>query len=388
MALNDSAALLFTISADASQAHAELAGLPPHVAASLDQIAAATKAASASILDGWGGEFIERDRLGQQMRDEAEKQDADFDQKQSERYARELAALREHLTRLVTEEMTARQKLDAELDQQVAQAQARRDEARDNARGPEQEDAADTAYFKVVDALMTAYQKDLNALQNSQGWQGVFGSKFAQTLRGNETALKEWVTSSNQSLLMLRMSLEALDGMGRQAFEHLAQGMGGGIASAIVYSRSIGEAMRAALAATLEAIAAESMVQAIYAMALGFLRLAQHDFAGADAAFTSAAIFGTVGGAAAVAGRFAAPSRNAGTEARPSGSGAAAGEASGSGASTPASQSQPSVHVYVQGNLVGWTNIDELTSAINDAVLNRDVTLTATNTSTGVQVVR
>jgi hypothetical protein len=51
-------------------------------------------------------------------------------------------------------------------------------------------------------------------------------------------------------------------------------------------------------------------------------------------------------------------------------------------------QQNPNVVVNVEGHLVGWTGISELTSAINDAVLNRDVQLTATNTTTGQQVVR
>ena len=42
--------------------------------------------------------------------------------------------------------------------------------------------------------------------------------------------------------------------------------------------------MRAAAASALQAIAAESIVQAIYSTALGFLRLAHHDYPGATAA--------------------------------------------------------------------------------------------------------
>jgi len=44
--------------------------------------------------------------------------------------------------------------------------------------------------------------------------------------------------------------------------------------------------------------------------------------------------------------------------------------------------------VIVQGHLVGWTNIGELTGALNDAVLGGSHTLTATNTTTGTQVIR
>lgn len=42
--------------------------------------------------------------------------------------------------------------------------------------------------------------------------------------------------------------------------------------------------------------------------------------------------------------------------------------------------------VIVQGHVVGWNNIGELTGALNDAVMNQGTTLTATNTTTGKQV--
>ena len=145
--------------------------------------------------------------------------------------------------------------------------------------------------------------------------------------------------------------------------------------------------MRSAAASTLESLAAESITYAIYSTALGFLRLAQHDPAGASAAFTAAATWGSVGAAAAVAGRVIAPPQSGDSAS----GGAAAGAAQG-GASSPGvgGASQPGVHntFIVQGNLVGWTHIGELTAALNDAVLNKDVTLTATNTKTGQVVTR
>ena len=204
-------------------------------------------------------------------------------------------------------------------------------------------------------------------------------------LKKNETQLTGWGAHAVETASQVQRAFTEVGATGHDALMRFDQAMGANIASAIVHGRSISDAMRSALAATLESIAAESLVQAIYSTALGFLRLAQWDFAGAESAFTAAAIFGTVGGAAAVAGKFATSQ---------TGAGSAQGRAGGStstGTQTPAStptQQGPSVHVYVQGNLVGWNNIDELTQAINDAVLNRDVTLTATNTTSGVQVVR
>jgi hypothetical protein len=230
----------------------------------------------------------------------------------------------------------------------------------------------------------------LQAMRNSQGWQGVFGAEFAQLLKGNEAALKEWATSANQGMTMVQLSLAALDGIGREAFEHLSEGMGRNIAAAIVYSKSIGDAMRSALAATLESIAAESLVQAIYSVAFGFLCLAQGNFAGAESAFTAAAIFGSVGGAAAVAGRAAVgPQRNApGTAAGGhSGAPSTSGWANASNGAE-GSAGGPHVTVNVMGHVFGVSGVQQLASALNDAVLNQDVTLTATNTKTGVQVTR
>jgi uncharacterized protein (DUF927 family) len=46
------------------------------------------------------------------------------------------------------------------------------------------------------------------------------------------------------------------------------------------------------------------------------------------------------------------------------------------------------VTVNVWGHVVGTSGISELASMMNDAVLNQDVTLTATNTKTGAVVTR
>jgi hypothetical protein len=55
---------------------------------------------------------------------------------------------------------------------------------------------------------------------------------------------------------------------------------------------------------------------------------------------------------------------------------------------TAAGQGGPHVTVNVWGHLVGWNNLNELTGAINDAVINSGTTLTATNTTTGSQLIR
>jgi hypothetical protein len=55
---------------------------------------------------------------------------------------------------------------------------------------------------------------------------------------------------------------------------------------------------------------------------------------------------------------------------------------------TAAGQGGPHVTVNVQGHLVGWAHMGELTAALSDAVVNSGVKLTATNTTTGEQVIR
>ena len=57
--------------------------------------------------------------------------------------------------------------------------------------------------------------------------------------------------------------------------------MGANIANAVVYRKSIGEAMKAALASTVELLAAEAMVRALTAGGLGFYDLAIGNFSGA-----------------------------------------------------------------------------------------------------------
>ena len=88
--------------------------------------------------------------------------------------------------------------------------------------------------------------------------------------------------------------------------------------------------MKAALASTVELLAAEAMVRALTAGGLGFYDLAIGNFSGAASAFEAAAIWGSAGAAAAVGGRTIAPPQGAAT-------GAGAGPARiGGGASSGA----------------------------------------------------
>jgi len=84
--------------------------------------------------------------------------------------------------------------------------------------------------------------------------------------------------------MMVRVTLEGLKETGEKTFETLAQGMGGNIAHAAIYSKSIKEAMKAELESTLESLSAQAITYAIFSTALGFTDLAEGNEAGATAA--------------------------------------------------------------------------------------------------------
>ena len=229
---------------------------------------------------------------------------------QLQTFQQELVDLQGHLAQIVTANMISQERLEFQRDQDLAKySEVELGKTEAFKAGGAQRQTIEAQFSLNRSAVLKKYQTDLQALQNSQGWQGVFGAKFAQGIRGNEALMREWATSSNQSLLSVKVTMESLKEMGQGAFADLAQGMGQNIASAIVYQKSIGDAMRSALASTLESIASQSITYAIYSLALGFTRLAEHDPVGASAAFTAAAIWGSVGAVAAVAGRVIAPSQ-------------------------------------------------------------------------------
>jgi len=319
-----------------------------------------------------------------------------IDAEQKAAYDTEMARLGEQLARIEREHMTSAQRIQAEYEADAAKYSAAEQKKTLALTASVYQRAAILAQFAAIQkGLLDKEQADLQQLANSQGWQGVFGAKFAEMIRGNEALSKEWATAQNQSLLMVKVALESMKEMSQQAFQEMAQGMGGAIAHSLVYSQSIGKAMEAALKATLESLSAQALVHSIYSLALGFLDLAEGNVPGATAAFEAAALFAAVGVAAGIAGR-AIPSggaAGAGGAASANG-GASTGGAGGSGqdqsgrygtaAGAPAGGPHVTVNVY--GHVFGTSGVQQLASTLNDAVLNQGVTLTATNTTTGRQV--
>lgn len=310
-----------------------------------------------------------------------------LDRERTATFTRELERLQSHLAQMVQMRMTSAERirftyeLDRERFGEVEQAKSLA-----LAEGEAEREAIVAQFAINRRAAFDAYLADLNALRNSEGWRGVFGEAFGSSIRGNEELLRQWAESANQSLLMVQVAMESTGDAMRNAFRGFAQAMAASIAQAAVYRQSIGEAMRDAVASTLRALAAESFVHAIYATALGFLRLAQWDKAGATAAFQAAALFGSVGAAAAVSGRAIAP-RQAGAGASGASSQVVSGAAAGSSA-PGGSGGRGTVSIYVNGPIIGQSGIEELTELINEAVQDRDVRLVATQVKQETRALR
>ncbi len=298
----------------------------------------------------------------------------------------EMAALAKHLEQIEKSHQTAEERIKAQYQADVEQFTAAEEKKRLAAATDDAQRAQIAAQYAAIRAaLYTKEGQDLQALRNSQGWRGVFGAEFAQMIKGNETLAREWATSTNQSLMLVRVTMEGLKEMGQQAFDQLSQGMAANIAHAVIYKQSIGDAMKSALAAVLESVSAMSIVHAIKSTALGFEALAEHDYPAATSAFTAAAIWGSVG-AAAVTGRVIAPPQAGSTASSAAAAGSSSGTSAGTSAGSGAAGNGYNLTINVAGSI--YKDTDALIDAINEAVTQRDKALTSTNTTTGQVVYR
>ncbi len=313
-----------------------------------------------------------------------------IDKAESDAWAQELAKMREHLESLVAVNTTEQQKILTEKQKAIEQANAAEDAALRKVESDEAKaNEVRQMYALIRTQIDQKYANDLQTLLNSQGWQGVFGTHFAQGIQQNKQLMQQWATSTNQSILMVQVTLETLQEQAKKTFDGMVQGMGSAITQAFITQKSIGAAMQQVLASTLESIAGQAAVQAIYASALGFLDLAEQDYPGATAAFTSAAIFGSVAAAAAITGRAIS------TPAGGSGGGSGAGGGSGSGtragsaqagsvAGSGSSPQQGTVTINIAGHVIGQSGAAQLADILNQAVYGNDVTLYASHTKSGV----
>ena len=388
------------------------AGLRSRLAAMSDEGFEGQRAALEREVKAMRASYLERGQLPKEMFaligaiytagmakiDAAEKADADKKNAEvaaesdrlNQRFQQELSRLEEHQEQILAQHMTGQQKLELDYQKDLQKfSDVEEAKALKAAQGDAEIALVHQRYAAVRDSITTKYQQDLQTLQNSQGWQGVFGNKFVEMLKGNEALLKQWQQSANQSLLMVKVSLQDLKQMSQQAFEQFAQSMGSGAVAAAIQGKSIEAAMRQAVAATLESIASQAAVQAIYAAGLGFLDLAEQNYPGAEAAFTSAAIFGSVAAAATVGAKAITPSSAtgagggggaSGSSGGSGGGGSANGAVAGSGAS---SQPQPYVHIEVQGNVYGPGGVQALVDQINQAVYGNNMQLYASSNKNG-----
>jgi hypothetical protein len=208
-------------------------------------------------------------------------------------------------------------------------------------------------------------------------------SDINNTLNRNRQVAQFWKTDLVTNFAEVLNASEALQNSLGRSFLIFDSALGMNIANAVIWQRSIGEAFRKAALSAVGAIAQEALVRAIYSTALGFYLLAIQDYRGAALAFKSAAIYGVVGGAAAIAGRaLAGPDvREAerGAEVRRPGS--VAPDLIVSGRGDAAAQTQQTVQVIFQGPVYGGqAGIDEMVRHISQAVTERDVNLVAYTT--------
>jgi hypothetical protein len=260
----------------------------------------------AGLNERLGRDLLER--LEVKGREEKEAQEKA--QREELAYQGEMARLGEQRVRIEGAYQTSEQRIAAQYTADVAKFDAAEEQKTLTAARNEQERAALAAEFAAIRAaLLTKETVALQTLHNSQGWQGIFGAQFEQSIKRNEALAREWASSTNQSMMLVRVSLESLKEMGQEAFQQLEQGMGANIVHAVIYKQSIGEAMKAATEAVLEQVAQQAAVKAIESAAWGFLDLAMGDFSGAAAAFEAAALFGSVAAAGAISARAIGPSQ-------------------------------------------------------------------------------
>lgn len=309
---------------------------------------------------------------------------------ETEAWQKEEGKLKAHLDSLIAVNQTAQQKLYFDYQKNLQQEQAAEGAALAKIGSDEAKaNAIRQMYASIRTQLTTRYQNELQVLLNSQGWQGVFGNYFGQMIRGNQQLFQQWSQSTNQSLLSVQMALEATKELAKKTFDQFAQGLGQTMVQAFVTGKSVSQSMEQMLASTLESFAGQAITAAIMATAWGFLDLALGADAKAAAAFTAAAVFGTVGVAAAIAGKAMTPSSGASSSGAGTGGGSGGGGGAGGSDAAAASasgqtQTGPTVYVTVQGHVIGPSGIAQLTDMINAAVYGNNMTLYASHTKRGV----
>jgi hypothetical protein len=314
---------------------------------------------------------------------------AKIDHTETAAWQDQIRKLQEHLDQATAANATAQQKLNLEYQKELQQySQVEEQKVLKTAQTEAQVVQIMQMYGQIRTQITQKYQDDLQKLLDSQGFQGVFGSYFANLIKGNQNMLRQWAQSSNQSIMMVQMSLEALKEQAQKTFQTFSQGLGQTITQAFVAGKSVSQAMEQMLASTLESFAGQAITAAIMATGWGFYWLMLQNYSAAGQAFTSAAIFATVGAASAVAAKMMTPSSASGAGSG-SGAGSAAGTGSGQGNAAAAgagasSQQVPNIYVTVQGHVIGPSGAAQLADILNQAVYGNSVQLYASHNPVGI----
>lgn len=178
-------------------------------------------------------------------------------------------------------------------------------------------------------------------------------------------------------------SLQNLGLVSEEAFSNLERGFAASLAAAMVYGTSFAASMEMVLKQLAASISAEAELQAVKATALGFLRLAELNFPAAAAAFTSAAEWAVVGGAAGVAGG----SLSSASSGYGSGYGGTSSSRSAEATASDVAAAQPVLAPGVTGALNATSGSVTVLVGSNDAELARYVgELVNTHVSNGGKV--
>jgi len=203
------------------------------------------------------------------------------------------------------------------------------------------------------------------------------GQGLEQSLRTANQALGEWAKNFRGGMSVSQQALTVFQSVSQEALAGYSRAIGTSIADSLVYGTSIQAAMEKALKAVTANLAGQAATQAIYSTALGFLRLAEWDFAAATSAFEAAGVFASVTGlAGAVGANIPGPKISSQTlgDAAPH-----APQPSPFSFDSSSSTSRQSPSSRVQVIVMGETQAAAwLTKVINHGVKYQDLELTAT----------
>lgn len=153
---------------------------------------------------------------------------------------------------------------------------------------------------------------------------------------------------------------DAMGGLAAGGLQQLSSGFSNMIAGAIEGKQSFGELMQEMVKSTLASLAQMASGQALFQLAMGFAKLATHDYPAATNAFISAGLFGAVG---AVAGGVSAAIPS--TDSAKQSSGGDSRGSSVSGASSSGSNSnQQSGPVIINFNVQPFSTREDIENAV------------------------